>query len=71
METKICTKCGEEKNIIYFAKDKRAKNGFRNQCKKCIKRRLYLLLHPPPNYLIPNIPFLICSLFGSYLTGLN
>ena len=41
METKICTKCGEElpATLEYFYKDKTYTNGLRGSCKKCeIKR---------------------------------
>ena len=32
---KTCNKCGEQKEIILFAKGKKYKNGYRNICKKC------------------------------------
>lgn len=35
MNTKICSKCGVEKDIINFRKEKRTKNGFQSQCKQC------------------------------------
>lgn len=35
MKTKICTKCGEEKKLSEFAKDKRATNGVLSACKEC------------------------------------
>jgi hypothetical protein len=35
METKVCKKCGVEKLLCEFVKDKAAKNGFRNRCKNC------------------------------------
>lgn len=35
METKICNKCKEEKDICEFTKDKRSKNGFGYTCKVC------------------------------------
>lgn len=35
METKICNKCKEEKEICEFTKDKRNKNGFGYTCKVC------------------------------------
>jgi hypothetical protein len=34
---KVCSKCKEEKELSYFDKDKRKKDGHRSQCKKCIK----------------------------------
>lgn len=39
METKICTKCGEAKELDLFYADKSKKDGKRNQCKEC--RREY------------------------------
>ena len=38
MKTKICTKCGEEKIITEFQKDKSKKDGFRPDCKTCRKK---------------------------------
>ena len=35
MKTKICSKCGEEKSIIEYAKDKTHKDGLSSQCKNC------------------------------------
>lgn len=35
METKICTKCGEEKPISEFYKDKQKSSGLRPDCKLC------------------------------------
>jgi len=32
---KICTKCKEKKSISEFSKHKIAKDGYRNECKKC------------------------------------
>ena len=37
-ETKICTKCGEEKSLEEFYKDRRRKDGFYPQCKICLKK---------------------------------
>lgn len=38
MQTKICKKCGEELPLTaeYFPTRKNSKDGFRNECKKCI-----------------------------------
>jgi hypothetical protein len=36
---KICNKCGVEKYIELFFKDKTKKDGYRNQCKECEKIR--------------------------------
>jgi hypothetical protein len=44
MINKICNKCGEEKNIIFFSERKANKDGFKNQCKECISsdnKKLY------------------------------
>jgi len=35
METKKCSKCGEEKELTEFYKRKNSKDGFRNDCKEC------------------------------------
>lgn len=35
MERKICNKCGIEKDISEFYKDKQKKDGYSNTCKKC------------------------------------
>lgn len=45
METKVCTKCGEKKELGDFYKNKNCKDGLAYQCKKCqkssqIQRRL-------------------------------
>ena len=37
METKVCKKCGKEKNIDEFRKEKRVKSGLQAQCKMCEK----------------------------------
>jgi len=34
---KICKKCGEEKEFSEFHKSNRIKDGFKNECKICIK----------------------------------
>jgi len=42
--SRICTKCGEEKDISMFGKDRRGKNGISNHCRVCInakQERLY------------------------------
>jgi len=36
METKICSKCGEEKLLTYFRNDKTKKDGHRPECKICV-----------------------------------
>jgi hypothetical protein len=35
METKVCTKCGEEKPIGMFNTQPHRKRGIRSECKKC------------------------------------
>jgi hypothetical protein len=35
---KICKKCGIEKNILFFHKEKRMKDGYRHECKECRKK---------------------------------
>jgi hypothetical protein len=37
METKICSKCGGEKSVCEFRKDKQKKDGLYSSCKKCLK----------------------------------
>ncbi|MZK53479.1 HNH endonuclease [Clostridium beijerinckii] len=38
MEKKICNKCGQELSLEMFYKDKKAKDGYRNPCKVCVKK---------------------------------
>ena len=40
METKVCKKCGVEKLLCEFDKDKNKKDGLSYRCKKC--RREYI-----------------------------
>lgn len=35
METKVCSKCGKEKETCEFRKRKDSKDGFRSECKEC------------------------------------
>ena len=37
METKICSKCKEEKELCFFGVDKKRKDGFRVHCNDCRK----------------------------------
>jgi len=39
METKVCSKCGVEKNVEGFSKDKTRRDGFYLNCKECEKIR--------------------------------
>ena len=36
--TKVCTKCGIEKDVALFHKDISKKDGFKNICKDCISK---------------------------------
>lgn len=36
MESKVCTKCGEEKAFREFYKNSKSKDGHKNHCKSCI-----------------------------------
>lgn len=36
--TKVCNKCGIEKDITLFSKNKKCKGGYRTDCKECQKR---------------------------------
>jgi hypothetical protein len=38
METKKCSKCGEEKELSEFYKSSKTKTGYKCQCKECIKK---------------------------------
>jgi len=40
METKICSKCGEEKSLECFYTEKRNKDGFTGECKTCLAIRM-------------------------------
>lgn len=48
METKICTKCGEEKELDLFFNNKSKKDGKQSQCKECVREanRKYRLENP-------------------------
>ena len=37
METKICTRCEQEKELKEFIKDSRYVKGVRGQCKNCLR----------------------------------
>lgn len=37
-EIKKCIKCGEEKGVMFFYRDKRSVDGFRGECKECFKK---------------------------------
>ena len=49
METKICSKCKEEKIVDYFYKDKKRKDGLRSWCKKCCLIESYNYENRNPN----------------------
>lgn len=40
METKVCSICGDEKNISNFHKRKHSKDGLRSDCKSCTRLRI-------------------------------
>jgi hypothetical protein len=48
METKVCCKCRQEKNLSCFAKCKKAKDGHKHACKNCLnaEKRIYNKEHP-------------------------
>jgi hypothetical protein len=35
---KVCSKCGIEKSLAEFSKDKQKKDGLRCSCKECVKK---------------------------------
>ena len=39
MKTKVCSKCGIEKGIDMFHKQKDTKDGLRSHCKKCVNKK--------------------------------
>jgi hypothetical protein len=39
MPTKTCTKCKQEKDVIFFQKYNRSKDGYSYRCKECLSRR--------------------------------
>lgn len=39
METKVCSKCKEEKNVCEFYKRNDAKDGYRSDCKICFNKK--------------------------------
>lgn len=47
MQTKFCNKCGQEKPISEFGKNKSKKDGLQTQCKACVK--LYKQKHYSEN----------------------
>ena len=42
MQTKTCTKCGEDKPLSDYHKDKRTVAGVRSDCKICVRLRMSL-----------------------------
>ncbi|MFL2134918.1 hypothetical protein ACEN33_00615 [Ruoffia sp. FAM 24228] len=38
-ETQVCITCEIEKSLTEYYKDKRMKNGYKNECKECVKER--------------------------------
>ena len=49
MKTKTCTKCNETKSIDEFQKDKKMKDGHKNQCKECVGKRMKKYKDDPEN----------------------
>lgn len=35
VHTKVCSKCGEEKHVLGFAEDPKAKDGLTVHCRDC------------------------------------
>ena len=48
MDTKICSKCKEKKDICFFGVNKQTKSGFRSTCNDCrkIESRKYREMNP-------------------------
>ena len=40
METKVCTKCGEEKQLTEYYKKTKDSNLLRAECKECVRKRI-------------------------------
>ncbi len=38
METKTCTRCGQEKSTMDFTRNKSRKDGLQSQCRECRKQ---------------------------------
>jgi hypothetical protein len=36
---KICTECGDEKDVSFFYKRSDTKDGYRNNCKECQNKK--------------------------------
>jgi hypothetical protein len=49
METKVCSKCGIEKNICEFYKDNGKKDGLTPNCKICVNNRVKIYKEKNPN----------------------
>lgn len=64
METKICSKCGEEKPIDQFAFRNKAKGTRRAECKKCINERQKARYHSQKNQLNEYKKLLKCEKCG-------
>lgn len=65
METKVCIKCGVEKDISEFSKDKRLPSGYSGSCSECMrkyKHEKYLESHPQKP--IPKEGYKFCSKCG-------
>jgi len=51
MQTKICSKCKEEKEVCLFTRDKRTNDGVGSYCKSCNNLRSTIWRKNQPNYL--------------------
>ena len=60
-QTKICTKCKEEKELAYFGKSNRTKNGLQNHCKKCISKQANEIKARKTPNIKPENGYKVCS----------
>ena len=57
--TKICSKCKKEKPISGFYKQRTAKNGYKNQCKKCYNNLRNTEGYKPVSYTHLTLPTIL------------
>ena len=55
MLTKICSKCGEEKVVSEFSKDKSKKDGHRPNCKVCNRKYFKMKRLENPELMAKNL----------------
>jgi hypothetical protein len=48
METKVCTKCSQEKKSCEFSKDSQKKDGLHSSCKVCVNNRVKIYKEKNP-----------------------